>query len=131
MKYGGKCSCEDGCIPMPISVDKIINDDTYHIILKPGEVKEISVNVKKNDYVRYRIVVENYDIHFCILQKCEDGNEKELIENTKIESKIEPFEGSISVDEDCECISIIDNSYSFWHSKSIYFDYYIDCVEDY
>lgn len=141
VKYGGSCdSCEGGCIPVKLTdlsgnnqANKSFRGkvNNYHVNIKAGETKVFNLSVKKGDIINYTVSIENYDIKFNIHLKYNDENhhnndcEKIILNEHKIEPDKDPLSGSITIDNDGECLAILDNSYARWHTKTIDFEYFI------
>lgn len=103
------------------------NERTYHLDIKAGEMKNLKINVVTGDRISYNMVCDQYDIKFGIKLLTQQGKEVELLSLNKIDTSLEPFRGTLFIEEGGECIAIVDNSYSYFHSKSVYLDFFIEC----
>lgn len=114
-------------MPMNIEYDtnsKNSNENAYHLDIKAGEVKDMRINVVTGDKISYNVVCDFYDIKFCIKLITKEGKEVELLHPNRIDTSLEPYRGTFSIEEDGECVAIFDNTYSYFHSKSVYIDFY-------
>lgn len=103
------------------------NERTYHLVIKAGEIKDFRINVVTGDRISYNMVCDKYDIKFGIKLITQQGKEVEILPLNRIDTGLEPFRGSLFIEEGGECIAIVDNSYSYFHSKSVYLDFFIEC----
>ncbi|CAL1279025.1 unnamed protein product [Larinioides sclopetarius] len=102
-----------------------LDSNVQKVIVVPFSKEEITLTVREeNSYLEWEFETKNRDIDFSLLFKRESPEDMEdvvLIPKQRIDTNDEPEQGCFKCEEVGNYTFVFDNSYSWFHSKEIYY----------